>query len=317
MNTVLKKQTRVEFRKRGVNLNVKQKCALFILFGQSNAVGHDLPMRECDKIIKPMKNVFGLRRDKNQSFDINRIEWSGYTSAGMNLGESQDNTYSIANCLAALWQSKIDNGGILPDLYIIHIAVGAQGISSGFAWNPEKEKRLVPGELGRVSISLYPFAMHILSLADKSFKQSGREYDIIGIHWRGGENDATVPLDSLRGSLENIYEKFFADMEKAVGKAPPIILHRLICDKAIAELNKGKEPAIGTESMDFINRLFESASEKHSNISVFDIRSCPLYDKNADNYGVFKDDNIHFTENVNKWTSKEILKEYAERLGIK
>lgn len=31
------------------------KAVVFILLGQSNAVGHGIPMREEDKIIKPMK----------------------------------------------------------------------------------------------------------------------------------------------------------------------------------------------------------------------------------------------------------------------
>ena len=76
------------------------KKAVFILLGQSNAVGHGIPMREEDKIIKPMKNVFGLCRDFNQSFDNTELQWSGYTSFGMNLAEEQDNTYSLANCSA-------------------------------------------------------------------------------------------------------------------------------------------------------------------------------------------------------------------------
>ena len=78
-----------------------EKCAVFLLFGQSNAVGHGVPMEEGDKILLPMKNVFGLSREKNQSFDITNLSFSGYTSAGMNLGEEQDHTYSVANCLAS------------------------------------------------------------------------------------------------------------------------------------------------------------------------------------------------------------------------
>ena len=104
----------------------KNRAALFILLGQSNAVGHGIPMREQDIISEPMKNVFGLHRDFNQSFDNTKLQWSGYTSFGMNLAEEQDNTYSIANCLAKLWQDEIDNGNKrdLPDLYIVQIAVG-------------------------------------------------------------------------------------------------------------------------------------------------------------------------------------------------
>ena len=45
----------------------KRKAAVFILLGQSNAVGHAIPMAEEDVISTPLKNVFGLSREKNQS----------------------------------------------------------------------------------------------------------------------------------------------------------------------------------------------------------------------------------------------------------
>lgn len=132
------------------------KCTdavVFMLFGQSNAVGHILPMRQEDKILKPLKNVFGLSRTWNQSFDNQELHWTGYTSFDMNLGESQDDTYSIANCLAKIWQDSIDAGAVLPDLHIIHIAIGAQGITEEFMWYPDREKKLIPGPLGTVDIS--------------------------------------------------------------------------------------------------------------------------------------------------------------------
>ena len=101
-----------------VNMQYNNKATVFILLGQSNAVGHGIPMREEDKIIEPMENVFGLSRDFNQSFENTELKWSGYTSFGMNLAEEQDNTYSLANCLAKLWQDEIDKGNKrnLPDL---------------------------------------------------------------------------------------------------------------------------------------------------------------------------------------------------------
>ncbi len=120
----------------------KTDAAVFILLGQSNAVGHALPMREEDKIIAPMKNVFGLSRELNQDFKNKELRWSGYTSFGMNLAEEQDNTYSVANCFARMWQDEIDaeNKQNLPDLYIVHIAIGAQGVTDRYMWNPNYEK---------------------------------------------------------------------------------------------------------------------------------------------------------------------------------
>ena len=99
-------------------MNLSNKAAVFILLGQSNAVGHKVPMETKDKICEPLKNVFGLKREDNQSFTNNELYWSGYTSDGMNLGEEQDHTYSVANCLAGLWQDEINSGNKsnLPDL---------------------------------------------------------------------------------------------------------------------------------------------------------------------------------------------------------
>lgn len=136
------------------------------MLGQSNAVGHTIPMRDEDKIINPMKNVFGLSRENNQSFENKRLRWSGYTSFGMNLAEEQYNTYSLANCLAKLWQDEIDsrNKRNLSDLYIVHIAIGAQGVTDEYMWNPNYEKKLIPGRLGMVDIALTLFTNHILSL---------------------------------------------------------------------------------------------------------------------------------------------------------
>ena len=47
----------------------EKKAAVFMLLGQSNAVGHGVPMEEKDIISVPLKNVYGLSRKKNQSFD--------------------------------------------------------------------------------------------------------------------------------------------------------------------------------------------------------------------------------------------------------
>ena len=123
------------------------KVAIFMLFGQSNAVGHAMPMKEEDIIKEPLNNVWGLYREPNQSFDTEKLKFSHYTSFGMNLAETQDNTYSVANQLARLWQKEIDNGNEagLPDLYVIQIAIGSQGLYD--MWNMNRPRKLIPGKL--------------------------------------------------------------------------------------------------------------------------------------------------------------------------
>ena len=48
-----------------------------MLFGQSNAVGHAVPMKEEDRIRVPLRNVYGLSRERNQSYDNPELYWSG------------------------------------------------------------------------------------------------------------------------------------------------------------------------------------------------------------------------------------------------
>ena len=184
---------------------MSNRKTIFILLGQSNATGHASPMTEEDRIKEPLKNVYGLQRCDNQTFDIDRLSWSNYLGAGTNLAEEQDDTYSLANCLAKKWQNAVDNGADLPDLYIIQIAIGAQGVTEEYMWYPDRKETLVSGKLGTVDISLFPFCEHIFSLLHDSFSKKKIDYEIIGLHWRGGENDVTATKEYLTQNLEKIY----------------------------------------------------------------------------------------------------------------
>ena len=81
---------------KGARTKSNKKAVVFIILGQSNAVGHGIPMCEEDRILAPFKNVFGLSREDNQSFDNTTLTWSGYTSFGLNLAEEQDNAEYLA-----------------------------------------------------------------------------------------------------------------------------------------------------------------------------------------------------------------------------
>ena len=289
----------------------KNKCAVFILLGQSNAVGHGVPMKEEDKVNSPMKNVFGLSREKNQSFENSALVWEGYTTAGMNLAEEQDNTYSVANCLAKQWQSAINAGRTLPDLYIIHIAIGAQGVTSGYMWYPDRPEKLLPGKLGTVDISLYPFTEHILSLLDESFREMGKEYEIMGLHWRGGENDTTVEIEELHRELENLYIRIFDGFAEKIGKYP-LVLHKLVCHQRTMDLDPTGEKL---KRMHYINRVFESLANRYG-ASIFDASKAPQFIPDVRGNGIFIDDCVHYTPEVNNWVAKQILENYIKGLEI-
>ena len=285
-----------------------EKAAVFILLGQSNAVGHGLPMREEDVIHKPLQNVFGLHRDENQSFHNAALKWSGYTSGGMNLAEEQDDTYSVPNCLAALWQQHIDEGNAcgLPDLYIVQIAIGAEGVTDGYMWYPDREPKLVPGRLGTVDISLFPFCNHIFALLDDSFSKMQKEYEIIGLHWRGGENDVTAASEYLTENLQTIYRRMFDEWNRLLG-CPPIVLHKMCCSDRMMEM----DPSGGyLANMTIVNEVFLALATDYGNVCAFDPTTLPQYIPDVRGNGLFEDDMVHFTEAVNQKVAEDILAKY-------
>ena len=288
-----------------------KKCAVFILLGQSNAVGHGVPMKKEDVVSVPMKNVFGLSREKNQSYDGTSLCFEGYVTAGMNLAEEQDDTYSVANCLAKTWQAEIDRGAALPDLYIIHIAIGAQGVTSTYMWYPEREPVLKPGKLGMVDISLYPFTEHILSLLDGYFKEAGKEYEVMGLHFRGGENDTTVEKEVLEKELFDIYTRIFDGFEKQIGKYP-LVLHKIVCPDRCMDMDP---TGVKLERMHYINSVFLRLAEKYGG-EIFDATKAPQFIPNVRGNGIFIGDCVHYTPEVNGWVAETILAEYKKKNSV-
>lgn len=291
---------------------MSKKVAVFLLFGQSNAVGHSLAMPENDCILTPLNNVLGLKREENQSFDNDALVFSGYTSHSMNLGETQDNTYSLANCLAKLWQAEIDAGNprSLPDLYIVHVAIGAQGVYG--MWHPDREKKLIPGKLGEADISLFPFTCHVLSLLEKYFREHALTPDYIGLHWRGGEQDTLLHLSLLQSNLKTLYVKIFSGMRQAIGCDAPLVLHKMPFYDAMKKQSIAKPDVNRTESMEYINRVFDELSLEYPPAHVFDVTNAPHCDFSIKGYGLTKDDYIHFTKETNEWVAKEIFQAYKK-----
>lgn len=291
---------------------MSKKAAIFILIGQSNAVGHAMPMKEEDIIGEPLKNVKGLNREPNQSFDTDRLKFTGYTSFGMNLGETQDNTYSVANELARRWQQEIDNGNEanLPDLYIIHIAIGAQGLFG--MWKMTRPKKLIPGKLGDVDISLYPLTVHVLEKLHAHLLVEDIEPEFVGLHWRGGEQETRYELESLKKELKDEYKAFFAGLRAAMGEeyTVPVVLHRM----PFEDVMKKEDPSgKHLEAMNYINQVFDELSVEQNHTTTFEPKRCPFYDEYAWDKNIFRWDLIHYKGEVNAWVAEEILKEFKAR----
>ena len=294
----------------------KRSAAVFILLGQSNAVGHALPMEDTDKITEPLTHVFGLSRDKNQRLDIDKLTFSGYTSAGMNLAETQDDTYSLANCLAAQWETEAERNPALPDLYIVHIAVGAQGVGSGYMWNPDYPEALIPGPLGTVRISLFPYTEHILSLIKPYFTERGIPYDILSLHWRGGENDAgNGTPDVIIPRVEPVYRQLFSMFTRSLGKMPPTVLYEIDYGEKNYRRTDGVNVDYVRATTPEINAMFRRFADEMPEVTTIHPFSLSLFDKTEpDTWGIFlPSDGIHYSADANRELAGIVISQAAEK----
>ena len=288
------------------DLFIMKDPVLFILLGQSNAVGHGIKLEENERIDVPLKNVFGLTWDDNPFPSENSAVWRGFVTKKMNLGELTENFGSIANYLAPMWQSAVDLGEELPDLYIVNISMGAQGVTEQYMWYPEREVKFVAGPLGVANISLTPYAENILSRVKKYFDGLGVSPKTY-IHWRGGENDYLVPKAKLETCLPEIYRTIFTRLWSALGDKPKTYLHRIVCDTRANDFNP--VDGLSLVSMGYINNLFYALAEEFENVEVFDSAEIPGYTLATEERGIFIEDKVHFTADANKWVAKTIFEE--------
>ena len=279
---------------------------LFILLGQSNAVGHGSVLEESEKISTPLKNVFGLTWDDNPFLSEAPAVWRGFVTQKMNLGELTENFGSIANYLAPMWQNAVDNGEDLSDLYIVNISLGAQGVTEGYMWYPGREVKFVPGPIGVADISLTPYAENILSRVKKYFNGLGVQPKTY-IHWRGGENDYLVPKEKLETCLPEIYRTIFTRLWNALEDKPKTVLHRIVCDTRAFDFNP--IDGLSIKSMGYINNLFCTLAEEFENVEVFDSAKIPGFTLKEESRGIFIEDKVHFTAAANRWVAKTIFEE--------
>lgn len=275
------------------------KAAVVFLSGQSNATAHQQFLVEEDKVLVPMKNVFGLDRNPNQSFDISDVVWSGWTSGGKNLGETQDHTASLAYFVAKKWQAAIDEGKNLPDLYIVQLSVGSQGIINGM-WNRDKERVIKPGILGEADISLLPLALYIQSLALKNLRESGKNPEVIGWHWLGCEQEVWYEA-YLREDFKERYDYHFDVMRKSMGGDVPTYLYKVVVRGGLERFE------LPLEAENYINAEIERQANRFG-AKLIDPRNSPYWDSN-DNlcYGILASDRAHYVPKLQEWFADEFM----------
>ncbi len=282
-----------------------QKAAVLFISGQSNAHAHGQAMKACDRIETPLKNVFSLDRNPNQSFDITDVVWSGFTTKGKNLGETQDDTYSFAYFFAKLWQNAVDLGACLPDLYIVQISIGSQGIVNGM-WNPDTEKIMQPGVLGTVNISLFPWALQVNQLVLRHLSARGKNPFVIGWHWIGSEQDAWEGGFDRADFLQR-YDYFFDSMLQSMGEPCSVYLYKLCFQKFCLEAN------ISSRGIDVVNDALQRQCKRHDNMVFIKTDRCPYWDENAPHDGIFAADNAHYLPEVQQWFAKRFYTEIRKK----
>ena len=288
----------------------KKTAPILIVMGQSNAHAHATRLPENEIIREPLKNVFGLSREYNQSYDLSDVCWSGFTTGGMNLGEEQDDTCCLANVFAAKWQKAIDEGADLPDLYIIQISIGGQGIAKfevhGWnMWCPFRELRMKPGRFPDADISLYPLATEILSLAMMNLITAGKHPKIIGLHWNQWETEADTgsrALNEAEKNYENLFWGFFTALgSDKTGKNIPLYLYRPLTEWYPAERTAK------------ISAIFDGFTKKYSDCRILDLRESELWNDTPKTHGVFQNDGGHYLPEAHRWFAERQWSDIFEK----
>ncbi len=270
----------------------ENSAPILIVMGQSNAHAHATKLPPEKVVRTPLKNVFGLSREHNQAYGLDDVTWSGFTTGGMNLGETQDDTCSLANLFALRWQEAIDRGEKLPDLYVIQISIGAQGIASyetrgNNMWYSMREPIIKPGVLGECDISLYPLATEILSLAYMNLMTNGKKPQVIGLHWNQWETECHTgarALDEAPDNYQNLFWGFFTALgSDANGTGIPLYLYKPLSEN------------IEYSRIEKMRKIFEGFKNLYDNCKIIDLKKTELYNDTPHTHGIFLPDGIHYT----------------------
>lgn len=270
---------------------------LLLVFGQSNAHGHAVPLPENERFASPMTHVLGLPRDPNQAFSPAPLVWRGYTSEDTNLGETQDHTVCVPTEFARLWQAACEAGASLPTLRVVRLSIGAEGVSSNYMWNPDYPRGIVPGALGTCKISLFPLSVDVLSRVRADLEAQGLRPVVLGLHWIGGENETSKNLRALE-DLEDIYDTLLRGWRDALRCDIPVTLYRLCCPVRIVELG------CSVAGMDRVNEAFGNLCRRPGVTQVC-AADAPHFDASIERtQGIFMPDAVHYTAATHRWFAR-------------
>ncbi|MFE2728220.1 discoidin domain-containing protein [Kitasatospora sp. NPDC059327] len=298
---------------------------VLIVLGQSNAEGWGASVQDPADLqqCKSFTNVQGLNQTNNRVVGATSAKWSPYSCKGNNLGEEHGTAgvpnYNVATATALRWQRAIDKGTKLPDLNVIHIAWGSQGIQQNDTiwgkalWWPERD----PSDVE----SLFPLAMNTITNGLRALQDAGKQPRVIGIHWNQWEaeasNGTTVNVGNVQSAFLKVFNPlraitgdtgapFFLYRPRSVGYNKTSTLHAKdalvnIAAAAPYKLLDAKDATTLTYSADQITSTpgaylytLRNSTEQQIESTSWNV---PAAEKN---FGIFTDTK-HYTADVHKW----------------
>lgn len=175
-------------------VNASKRVNVFISLGQSNAVGQ-LGNDSIDKtnVFMPNEGIYEYP---------NKVTFSRASNYAINKTVLDSAFVNTASKVALNYNSN-------RDLYVINIARGAQGITKNDSrydhWNPTRQD----GDLE----SLYPRAIHYITVTIRELQRQGLEPYVIGLDWNQWEaEDQALSVAQYKST----YASFFATFDAVI-----------------------------------------------------------------------------------------------------
>jgi hypothetical protein len=269
---------------------------VFIVLGQSNSYGHNTLLEEDEQINTPgLNNVFTLSESDTYSISFPSVTWRGLTTLGdANIGTpkgsslgNQNNPVNAANRFAALWQNHITSGNdlSLPDLYVILMGWGSQGMYQGATdnnrWSPDRNESDVE--------SLYPRTLRTLRMAMDSLRCIGKNPRIISIQWNQWESEALSTPAAMASAMN--FNRIISGINDALGSSdtPWHFFYPL-------------SRVYDSERTEKVIQSLESVVAAEPTLRSFiDPRNAPHYTGIAPDFGIFGSDNVHYNAQTHRW----------------
>jgi hypothetical protein len=279
-------------------------AAFYLDAGQSNSEAWGLALAPADQINTPLSNVFVLN-NTNQTYNITDVTWTGYVSGNAMIGDNPNTQRpTIAYHVAREWQRRINAGEALPNLYILHVAHGSQGIHPSLGGAGMWSYLRSDTDIG----SYYHMTRHLLSLAIRNLLTAGKNVRFLNVNLNLWENEIAFSqeaADEMTGSFRTIVNGF----SEAVGADIPFTFWR---PRSLSYNSPAR----------FVSVRDQIIALQASNPAQFSLMDAGLhpdfqqeaYDTALANYlvngssaaapfGIFQGDNVHYLAKIYEWAA--------------